>query len=132
VMRGTTWRFVEFKEDHLLVEAVREIGDVPSWIGEDIPVSFAVAQEVGRLRGTLDFSGYSGDAEGVHRFREYIAGLGGKPVPTDRRVTIEVARDLVVINACFGKIGRASCRGRGWSCVVGGAVKEKKRSRGMR
>ena len=102
VMRGTTWRFVEFKEDHLLVEAVREIGDVPSWIGEDIPVSFAVAQEVGRLRGTLNFSGYSGDAEGVHRFREYIAGLGGKPVPTDRRVTIEVARDLVVINACFG------------------------------
>src|SRR2546426_4196271 len=67
VMRGTTWRFVEFKEDHLLVEAVREIGDVPSWIGEGIPVAFALAQEVGRLRGTLDFGGYSGGDQGGHR-----------------------------------------------------------------
>ena len=102
VMRGTTWRFVEFKEDHILVEPVRDIGDVPSWIGEDIPVSFAVAQEVGRLRGTLDFAAYPAGDEGVRRFREYVGGLAGKPVPTDRRVTVEVARDLVVINACFG------------------------------
>jgi ATP-dependent Lhr-like helicase len=102
VMRGTTWRFVELKEDHLLVEPVREIGDVPSWIGEDIPVSFAVAQEVGRLRGSLDFSGHPGNDEGVRRFQAYIKGLAGKPVPTDTRVTIEVARDLVIINACFG------------------------------
>src|SRR3989442_14157685 len=50
IMRGTAWRFVDFKEDHILVEPVREIGDVPSWVGEDIPVPFAVAQEVGRLR----------------------------------------------------------------------------------
>src|SRR5256712_2796851 len=102
VMRGTTWRFVEFKEDRIFVEAVREIGDVPSWIGEDIPVSFPVAQEVGRLRGTLDFSGYPAGIEGSHKFTEYIKGLEGKPVPTDKRVTVEVARDLVVINACFG------------------------------
>ncbi len=102
VMRGTTWRFVEFKEDHILVEPVREIGDVPSWIGEDIPVSFAVAQEVGRLRGSLDFAGYPAGDEGTRRFREYVRGLEGKPVPTDTRVTIEVARDLVIINACFG------------------------------
>ena len=102
VMRGTTWRFVEFKEDRILVEAVREIGDVPSWIGEDIPVSFPVAQEVGRLRGTMDFGGYPAGDEGVRKFREYIGGLAGKPVPTDVRVTVEVARDLVVINACFG------------------------------
>jgi len=102
VMRGTTWRFVEFKEDHLLVEPVRELGDVPSWIGEDIPVSFAVAQEVGRLRGSLDFSSYPAGGEGLRRFKEYIAGLAGKPVPTDTRVTIEVARELVIINACFG------------------------------
>src|SRR5256712_9628926 len=102
VMRGTTWRFVEFKEDRILVEAVREIGDVPSWIGEDIPVSFPVAQEVGRLRGTLDFGGYPAGPEGTRQFTEYSKGLAGKPVPTDTRVTVEVARDLVVINACFG------------------------------
>ena len=102
VMRGTAWRFVEFKEDHLLVEPVREIGDIPSWIGEDIPVSFGVAQEVGRLRESVDFSKYPGNEEGIRRFREYIASLGGKPVPSDTRVTIEAARDLVIVNACFG------------------------------
>ena len=102
VMRGTTWRFVEHKEDHLLVEPVREIGDVPSWIGEDIPVSFGVAQEVGRLRGSLDFEAYRGNEEGVRKFREYIGSLQGKPIPTDTRVTIEAARDLLIINACFG------------------------------
>src|SRR6267143_1305519 len=105
VMRGTTWRFVEFKEDRILVEAVREIGDVPSWIGEDIPVSFPVAQEVGRLRGTLEFGGYPAGAEGSRKFKEYIAGLGGKPVPTETRLTWRCPGDLVVIRAVFGGRG---------------------------
>jgi len=102
VMRGTTWRFVELKEDHILAEPVREIGDVPSWVGEDLPVPFAVAQEVGRIRETLDFGAYSGNEEGVRRFVEYVRRLAGKPVPTDRRITIEAARELIIVNACFG------------------------------
>src|SRR5437867_12851013 len=69
VMRGTTGRFVEFKEDHILVEPVRGIGDVPGWVGEDMPVSFAVAQEVGRLRVTLDVAAYPAVGQGVRRFR---------------------------------------------------------------
>lgn len=102
VMRGTTWRFVEIKEDHLLAEPVREIGDVPSWVGEDIPVPFDVAQEVGRLRSDLDFSRYHGGGEGVRLYREYIGKLRGRPIPSDRLVTIEASRDLIIVNACFG------------------------------
>src|SRR2546428_13571403 len=81
VMRGTTWRFVEFKEDRILVEAVRENGDVPDWIGEDIPGSFPVAQEVGRLRGPLDLSGRPPGAGGGRACKGEMAGAGGGPRP---------------------------------------------------
>src|SRR5439155_4253615 len=50
IMRGTAWRFVEFKEDHILVEPVREIGDVPSWVGVDIPDALALLPEEAPVR----------------------------------------------------------------------------------
>src|SRR5207245_3124212 len=73
IMRGSAWRFVDFKEDHVLVEPVREIGDVPSWVGEDIPVPFEVAQEVGRIRRERDLSRYPVNEHGAARFSAYLA-----------------------------------------------------------
>jgi len=102
IMRGTAWRFVDFKEDHILVEPVREIGDVPSWVGEDIPVPFAVAQEVGRLRRERDLSAYPLNARGAAKFLEYLASVGDAPLGTDKRITIETARDVIIVNACLG------------------------------
>jgi ATP-dependent Lhr-like helicase len=101
VMRGTAWRFVEFREEVLLVEPVQHIGEVPSWVGEDIPVPFEVAQEVGALRGALDFQRYGGDENGERRYRAYLPS-GRAPVPTDRRLTLEIGKGLLVLNACFG------------------------------
>src|SRR5438128_943280 len=102
IMRGSAWRFVDFKEDHVLVEPVREIGDVPSWVGEDIPVPFEVAQEVGRIRRERDLSRYPVNEHGASRFEAYLASVGDAPLATDARITIEVARDVVIVNACFG------------------------------
>jgi ATP-dependent Lhr-like helicase len=101
-MRGTAWRFVEFKEDHILVEPVREIGDVPSWVGEDIPVPFDVAQEVGRLRRERDFTPYPINDRGTAKFLEYLASVGDLPLGTDRRITIEIGKDVLIVNACLG------------------------------
>src|SRR6266702_5980252 len=102
IMRGTAWRFVDFKEDHVLVEPVKEIGDVPSWVGEDIPVPFEVAQEVGRIRREKDLSAYPLNDRGATTFLEYLASAGDAPVATDRRITIEAARDVIIVNACLG------------------------------
>src|SRR2546428_611239 len=102
IMRGSAWRFVDFKEDHLLVEPVREIGDVPSWVGEDIPVPFDVAQEVGRIRQEHDLSPYPVNENGTKTFLDYLASVGDAPLATDTRITIESARDVLIVNACFG------------------------------
>ncbi len=102
IMRGTAWRFVDFKEDHVLVEPVKEIGDVPSWVGEDIPVPFDVAQEVGQIRRERDLAAYPRNAHGAEKFHEYLRSVGEAPVATDRRITIENSRELIVVNGCFG------------------------------
>src|SRR6184192_2024619 len=102
IMRGSAWRFVDFKEDRVLVEPVREIGDVPSWVGEDIPVPFDVAQEVGRIRRERDLSRYPVNEHGASTFLGYLASVGDAPLATDTRITIESARDVLIVNACFG------------------------------
>ncbi len=53
VVRGASWRIVELRGDSILVEPSPELGAVPGWIGEEIPVPLEAAQEVGRLRAAL-------------------------------------------------------------------------------
>ncbi|MGQ9583165.1 MAG: DEAD/DEAH box helicase, partial [Thermoplasmatota archaeon] len=53
IVRGASWRIVELREDSILVEPSPELGAVPGWIGEEIPVPLDAAQEVGRLRAAV-------------------------------------------------------------------------------
>ena len=102
IMRGTAWRFVDFKEDHLLVEPVKEIGDVPSWVGEDIPVPFEVAREVGSMRRERSLATYPVNEFGAKRFETFLDEAKDAPLGTDRRITIEASRELLILNACLG------------------------------
>jgi len=102
IMRGTAWRFVDFKDDHVLVEPVKEIGDVPSWVGEDIPVPFDVAQEVGRIRRERSLPAYPVNEHGAARVLGYLESVGEAPLATDRRITIETSKEVIVVNACLG------------------------------
>lgn len=102
IMRGTTWRIVELKEDKILVERFGKVGTIPSWVGEDIPVPFTVAMEVGVLRRKGSFEGYNCNQNGKEKFEKYLKSQKNIPVPTDKKVTIESAGEEVVINACFG------------------------------
>jgi ATP-dependent Lhr-like helicase len=138
IIKGESWRVVEIKEDNrILVEPASEIGAVPGWIGEEIPVPFEVASEVGKLRREItdilsklseqqlkdlesdkktqkklpeQFKGYlknySIDSDSFKLYIKYVLEQYNKfPVPTDKRITIDVTQvpePIVVINACLG------------------------------
>jgi ATP-dependent Lhr-like helicase len=105
ITRGRSWRIVEMGDEELLVEQVRDIGSIPSWSGEDLPVPYEVAQEVGRLRRERDLTRYSRNAEAErvlrHRLEEQEKA---HPMPTDDVVTVESGKGVVIINACFGSM----------------------------
>ncbi len=78
---GLPWRVVDITESEVLAEPTGGTDImVPSWTGEDIPVSYEVAQEVGKMRSSK----------------------GVSPLPDDRTVVLEVVQDLVVLHGCFG------------------------------
>jgi ATP-dependent helicase Lhr and Lhr-like helicase len=103
LLHGRTWRVVEFRDGELLVETVHEIGQEPRWVGEDLPVPFDVAQEIGRLRRERDLSPYPLDADARARLEtRFAAGHATGPVPDDRTVTVVPQGRLVVYGAAFG------------------------------
>ncbi|MGB2826410.1 MAG: ATP-dependent helicase, partial [Thermoplasmata archaeon] len=102
VARGRTWRVVEIDEDDVLVEEVHEIGATPSWVGEEIPVPYEIAQEVGAMRRLLTLDVYPGDDDARREIRAWVEAQGDLPLPTDKRVTIEQGDGVIVINCCFG------------------------------
>jgi ATP-dependent Lhr-like helicase len=73
-------------------------------VGEEIPVPFSVAQEVGRLRRLRNFSDYPLDKEARETAERYLAEQEEKDcaIPDDVHMTIEAEDRLIVINACFG------------------------------
>ena len=103
ITRGRSWRIIEVKDDELLVEQVKEIGSIPSWVGEDLPVPYDVAMEVGRLRRLENYADYQGDQEAICTLRTYLQEQRSESkMPTDQLITLEVGRKLVVLNVCFG------------------------------
>jgi ATP-dependent helicase Lhr and Lhr-like helicase len=103
LLHGQTWKVVEFREGELLVEPVHEIGAEPRWAGEDLPVPFDVAQEIGRTRREGEFAAYPMDPTDRQRLeRRRADGDRSGTLPTDRKVTITARGRVVVYGSCFG------------------------------
>ncbi|MWV65837.1 DEAD/DEAH box helicase [Halorubrum sp. JWXQ-INN 858] len=123
VQRGELWRITEIdeEEERVSVTPIADpTGEVPSWVGREIPVPKPVAEEVGRLRGAAaDALAAGSTPEAVaddlaDRYpadeRTVAAALGsvvdhveaGHPTPTDRRVVIEGQARTIAVNAAFG------------------------------
>ncbi|MBA3045165.1 MAG: DEAD/DEAH box helicase [Candidatus Thermoplasmatota archaeon] len=104
IVRGLPWRIVEMEEDSILVEPAKVLGAVPSWAGEDIPIPYGVAREVGRLRGNMDLENYPTNSDAENVVREYLGkqNADGIVMPTDNVITIETENRLMIINACLG------------------------------
>ena len=103
LLHGRTWKVVEHREGELLVETVAELGQEPRWVGEDLPVPFEVAQEIGRLRARRSLDGYPVTDETRARLESrFAAPPPGTPIPTDRVVTVTAQGRLAIFGACFG------------------------------
>jgi len=103
LLHGRTWKVVEYREGELLVETVQEIGREPRWAGEDLPVPFDVAQEIGRLRREGAFDLYPlPEADRAHLAERRAGPERAGTIPTDRRVTVTSHGRVVVYGACFG------------------------------
>jgi ATP-dependent Lhr-like helicase len=115
VMAGRSWRVLEVQVDEARVRVapVKELGPIPQWTGAQLPVSFDVAQEVARLRRHLDEKDEK--ALAAYPLTKAIRAKAVEPieqhrklgfeVPTDKRVTLEVNRRVVVANVALGTRG---------------------------
>jgi ATP-dependent Lhr-like helicase len=123
IIRGSPWKIVNVYADKVYVKAVDDpTGAIPSWIGEEIPVPFKVAQEVGAIRGFVEkqhrkgrkpeqmaeqlSERYPADKDTIARaLKETVEHVQlGLMVPTDKRVVLENWEDLVIIHSNFGSL----------------------------
>ena len=103
LLHGRTWRVVEFRGEELLVEAVSELGQEPRWVGEDLPVPFDAAMEIGRLRREGRLASYPLAPEAASRLEARLAASPSKDlIPTDLQICVTAQARLVTVGAVFG------------------------------
>jgi ATP-dependent Lhr-like helicase len=121
IMAGRAWSIIRISEGKVFVkEATDLMGVVPSWSGEEIPVPFEVAREVGvirawvidRLKEGKNVEEIASELATVHQVdvefaKEAISTVvethsKGYPVATDKVIVVERCPGLTVLHACLG------------------------------
>ena len=123
IQRGEMWRIndVDDEESRVNVAPIEDpAGEVPAWVGQEIPVPPGVAGEVGEMRAVAapqfaagadvdrvarEFTGrYPTDrataAVGVAQIGDHVES--GHPLPTDERLVVEGRGRTVVLNVPYG------------------------------
>ncbi|MEM3641990.1 MAG: helicase-related protein, partial [Candidatus Bathyarchaeia archaeon] len=139
IIRGSPWRILHVSEEKVYVKPVDDpTGAIPSWIGEEIPVPFEVAQEVGYIRGFVEertrrgvsseeiadnlSKQYPSDKDTILRaltetFDQVNAGF---LVPTDKRIIVEDWEEFTIVHAHFGSLAN-----RALAQLIGQLLSEK-------
>ena len=123
IIRGSPWIILHVSEEKVHVKPVDDpTGAIPSWIGEEIPVPFEIAQDVGSIRGFVEeqiqkgisqeeiaakiSEEYPSDKDAVLRaLAETIEQVtAGFPVPTDKRIVVEDWEEFVILHTNFGSL----------------------------
>lgn len=128
VAKGEIWEVTEIDEDEIKVVPIQRSGEIPTWSGEEIPVPFDVAQEVGHIRNQIgklleETAAESKDkSEGMQAATSFLTDTypidieaaaelvdlikrqidGNQPVPDDSQIVIEADGPSAVINSCLG------------------------------
>lgn len=123
VFRGSIWRMKRIEGSTIYVEQVFDpMGAIPSWIGEQLPVSREVAREVGRLRGRVERARVEGKIDSLIRdiAHEYCFSSEediryailpivehlekGYQIATDKRMVIESIKGGAVVHSTQGSL----------------------------
>ena len=105
ITKGQLWRVIEIADGKLTVEpAKKALGELPSWEGEQIPVPFSVAREVGRMRRRRNISEYTPERDSITFAEKFLSEMdkNRSQIPTDHLITLENSDDGVVCNICAG------------------------------
>src|SRR5665647_1888233 len=105
ITKGQLWRIIEIADGKLTVEpAKKSLGELPSWEGEQIPVPFSVAREVGGLRRKHNISEYGTEREGITFAEKFLheMDINRSLIPTDQLITLENTDEGVICNVCAG------------------------------
>ena len=123
IVRGTPWIMQNIRGDKIFVRGIEDpTGAIPSWIGEEIPVPYEVAAEVGQIRRITEedyqkgtslkeislklVDKYHVDLQTISRalIETYDQCEEGLPVPTDKMLTVEEWDDYIIINSHLGTL----------------------------
>ncbi len=123
IIRGSPWQIMHVTEDKVYVRPVDDpTGSIPSWIGEEIPVPYEVAQELAEIRGFVEekmrmglsaeevsamlCERYPADKETISRaLAETVEQVNsGFPVPTPSRIVVEDWGEFVIIHSNLGSL----------------------------
>ncbi|MCW3982461.1 MAG: DEAD/DEAH box helicase [Candidatus Bathyarchaeota archaeon] len=123
IIRGSPWQIIHATEDKVYVRPVDDpSGSIPSWIGEEIPVPYEVAQEVAEIRGFVEEQTHRGatpkqisvllaerypaDAENILNAlaETWEQAQSGFPVPTPQRIVVEDWSEFTIIHSNFGSL----------------------------
>jgi ATP-dependent helicase Lhr and Lhr-like helicase len=123
IIRGSPWQIIHVTEDKVYVRPVDDpTGSIPSWIGEEIPVPYEIAQELAEIRGFVEEETHRGctpneisqalskrypaDTENIlHALTETVEQVqSGFPVPTSKRIVVEDWTEFIIIHSNFGSL----------------------------
>ncbi len=120
---GRAWKILHVYGEKIFVKHEEDpTGAIPSWAGEEIPVPYSIADEVGTIRrivkeeherdpgsevaemNTEPFKQYPGSQQTLTRALDEIVQQvrKGYPVPTDRLLTLERWKDQIILHCSFG------------------------------
>ena len=123
IIRGSPWQIIHATEEKVFVRPVGDpTGSIPSWIGEEIPVPYEVAQELAEIRGFVEeetqrgaspqqisetlSKRYPADSNTIQNAlaETFEQVQNGFPIPSPERIVVEDWTEFVIVHSNFGSL----------------------------